>query len=74
MPAAPIRFRLPDDFAARCSNARRRTNSGETLTVQQLADALGLPFEFIGAALAIAEALATGRPVLVDPAASPLPN
>jgi len=71
---APLRFRLRDDFAARCSETRRRTDAGEVMTVQQLADALGLPFEFIGAALAIAEALATGRPVLVDLAASPLPH
>jgi O6-methylguanine-DNA--protein-cysteine methyltransferase len=71
---APLRFKLPDDFAARCSETRRRTDAGETMTVQQLADALGLPFEFIGAALAITEALATGRPILVDPAAAPLPN
>lgn len=63
----PLHFRLPDDFAERCSHTRRRTDAGELMTMQQLADALGLPFEFVGAAVAITEALATGRPVLVDP-------
>ena len=70
----PLRFKLPDDFAERCARTRQRTENGEAMTMQHLADALGLPFEFVGAALAIAEALATGRPVLVDPSASPLPN
>jgi hypothetical protein len=66
-----LRFKLPDDFAERCNRTRHRTEAGEATNTQQLADALGLPFEFVGAALAIAEVLATGRPVLVDPSASP---
>jgi hypothetical protein len=69
-----LTFRLPPDFGSRCSETKRRTDSGEAMTLQQLADALGLPFEFVGAAVAISEALLTGRPVIVTPAASPLPN
>lgn len=64
---APCNFRLPDDFTERCKDTDRRAAAGEPMTLQHLADALGLPFEFISAAVAISEALATGRPVLVDP-------
>jgi hypothetical protein len=69
-----LTFPLPSDFGSRCSETKRHTESGEAMTIQQLADALGLPFEFVGAAVAISEALLTGRPVVVDPAPSALPN
>jgi hypothetical protein len=67
-------FRLPDNFAERCKDIGRRIAAGEPMTLQHLADALGLPFEFISAAVAISEALATGRPVLVDPSPAKRPH
>lgn len=67
-------FQLPTDFQARCVAKSRRIADGEAMTIQQLADALGLPFEFVAAALAITEVLMTGQPVLVDPAPAPKAN
>lgn len=67
-PNDPVPFQLPPDFAERCHDTRRGIEAGEPTTFQQLADALGLPFEFVAAAVAIAAALASGQPVVVDPA------
>ncbi len=61
-------FQVPSDFQARCAAKSSRIADGEEMTIQQLADALGLPFEFVAAAVAITEVLLTGRPVLVAPA------
>lgn len=61
-------FQVPADFQARCAAKNRRIADGEAMTIQQLSDALGLPFEFVAAAVAITEVLMTGQPVLIDPA------
>lgn len=70
----PFHFRLPADFSTGCTTTHRRAENDECLSVQQLADALGLPLDLVGAALAIGETLITGRPELIDPAPSSLPN
>jgi hypothetical protein len=72
--ADPHRFVLPPDFAERCAEKNRRVASGEALTIQNLADALGLPFEFVSAAIAISMVLQSGQPVIVDPAPQPKAN
>jgi hypothetical protein len=48
---------------------RERIANGEPMTYQYLADALGLPFEFVSAAVGITIALQTGQPAVIDPAA-----
>lgn len=64
---APLLFQIPSDFTERCGSLRARLDRGEQMTMQHAADALGLPFEFFAAAAGIATALASGRPVLIDP-------
>jgi hypothetical protein len=70
----PLLFKLPSDFVQRCSATSTRVADGEAMTMQYLADALGLPFEFLAAASAIAGALACGHPVIIDPAPLAKPN
>jgi hypothetical protein len=65
-------FRLPPDFAERCRATNARIESGEAMTMQYLADQLGIPFEFFAAASGIAVALQTGQRVIIDP--QPLPK
>ena len=67
-------FELPPDFAARCRATNARIESGEAMTLQYLADQLGIPFEFFAAAQAIAIALARGQCVIVDPRPIPKSN
>lgn len=66
--ADPVKFELPADFVARCQRTNQRVLSGEAMSMQHIADALGLPFEFVSAAMAITAVLQSGRSVLVDPA------
>lgn len=60
-------FKLPPDFAARARATNARIESGEAMTMQNIADQLGIPFEFFAAASAIATALASGQCVIIDP-------
>ena len=67
----PVLFRLPPDFAQRCRTTNARIEAGEAMTMQYIADQLGIPFEFFAAAQGIASALASGKPVIIDPAPAP---
>ena len=70
-PVQPFRFELPADFPQRAANVRMQVERGDAMTFENLAEALGLPFEFVSASVAIAAVLQSGRPVLVDPAPAP---
>lgn len=69
-----VRITLPADFKERCAKVNQTIESGQAITFQQIADALGLPFEFVAASCAIAVALKSGRKVIVDPSAVEKPN
>jgi hypothetical protein len=68
-----IIFDLPSDFAARSQRMNTRIEAGEAMTMQYIADQLGVPFEFFAAAQGIMLALKSGKRVIIDPAPSP-PN
>jgi hypothetical protein len=57
---------LPADFDERRERMLARLQSGEKMTVQYLADQLGLPFEFLAASMAVYIAARDGCPVIVD--------
>lgn len=67
-------FTLPPDFADRCRKTNIRIQSGEAMTMQYIADQLGIPFEFFAAASGIAVALQTGQRVIIDPSPTPKSN
>jgi hypothetical protein len=67
-PKKPVPFAVPADLAERSRAANMRVAAGEPMTVQQLADALGMPFEFVAVAIGMTEVLMSGQPVLIDPA------
>lgn len=67
-------FDLPNDFDARAKAMRHRLVGGEAMTLQYMADALGVPFEFIAACIGLMLALKTGEPVVIDPAQFPKLN
>lgn len=64
----PVLFCLPDDFADRARRTREEIDGGEDLTTDKIAEALGLPIDFINAAVAIYSALQHGQAVMVSPA------
>jgi hypothetical protein len=67
MPAnEPALPELPDDFEVRCTAMYKRLEAGEPMTVEYLADQLGLSFEFLAAALAVYSAVVYGVPVEID--------
>lgn len=45
-------FNLPADFEQRCSETYKRLLAGEPMTIENIADQLGLPYEFFAGALA----------------------
>lgn len=57
---------LPANFEQRCSETYQRLLAGEPMTVQNIADALGLPFEFLGACLAVYSVAVYGVPAVID--------
>lgn len=62
----PLLPELPDDFEDRCAGMYARLQAGEPMTVEYLADQLGLPFKFLATALAVYCASTHRVPVLVD--------
>jgi hypothetical protein len=58
---------LPADFEQRCTETYKRLEAGEPMTIPNIADQLGLPFEFLGDCLAVYSATVYGVPALVDP-------
>ncbi|WP_316179658.1 MULTISPECIES: hypothetical protein [unclassified Bradyrhizobium] len=65
MSAKDLSFTLPADFESRCTAVYARLQAGEPMTVEYLADQLGLPYEFFAGALA-AHAASLGALALVD--------
>lgn len=57
---------LPADFKQRCAETYKRLLAGEPMTIQNIADQLGLPLEFLGACLAVYSATAYGVPAVID--------
>lgn len=57
---------LPADFEQRCSRMYARIEAGEPMTVEYLAEQLGLPFEFLATTLAVFCAATHRVCVLVD--------
>jgi hypothetical protein len=57
---------LPADFDNRRERMLTRLQSGEKMTVQYLADQLGLPFELLATSMAVYIAARDGCPVVVD--------
>ena len=57
---------LPADFEDRCSATYKRMKAGEPMTLEYIAEQLGLPFEFFAAACAIYGAAVYGVPVEID--------
>jgi hypothetical protein len=70
----PLIINLPNDFGERCQRTNARIEAGEAMTMQYVADQLGIPFEFYAAAQAIAIALRNGQRVIIDPAPAPRGN
>jgi hypothetical protein len=69
MAQSGISFEIPADLNERSRRMRIRNEAGEPLTYQNLADALGLPFDFASAAVGITIALQSGQPVVIGYAA-----
>jgi hypothetical protein len=57
---------LPDDFQERCIATYKQLEAGEPMTVEYIAEQLGMPFEFFAAACAIYSAVVYGVPVEID--------
>ncbi len=45
-------FELPEDFEQRCTSVYARLQADEPMTIEQIAEQLGLPYEFFAGALA----------------------
>lgn len=63
----PLHLTIAPDFDLRAAATRERLAAGEDLRIDEVADALGLPSAFVGAAAAIAAALASGETVILQP-------
>lgn len=57
---------LPADFDERCRLTRQRLESGEPMTVEYIADQLGLSFEFFATCMAVYSATVYGVPMEID--------
>lgn len=62
-PALP---ELPADFEDRCTATYKRLEAGEPMTVEYIADQLGMPFELFAAACAVYGAVVCGVSVEID--------
>ena len=67
-----VALALPADFSERCRAVNARIEAGEPMTMQNIADELGIPFEFFAGALAMYVELELGVPTVID--LSPAPN
>jgi hypothetical protein len=73
MPAidpALLQFSLPANFHERCAATNKRLEAGEPMTIEYIADQLGMPFEFFAAACAVYSAVVYGVPVEIDATSS----
>jgi hypothetical protein len=66
-----IEHALPADFANRCASVNMRIEAGDPMTLQNIADQLGMPFEVFARCLG-AYCHVAGIPFAID--ASPLPT
>ena len=67
MPANELALpELPDDFQERCTATHKRLESGEPMTIEYIAEQLGLSFEFFATACAVYSAVVYGVPVAID--------
>lgn len=67
MPAhEPALLELPPDFHERCAATNKRLEAGEPMTIEYIADQLGLPFELFAAACALYAAVAYDVLVEID--------
>lgn len=69
-----VPFSVPADLHERTAAIARRVESDEAMTMQYIADSIGLPFEFVAVCIGLSLALKTGKPVLIDPAELPKTN
>jgi hypothetical protein len=60
--------KLPDDFEVRCTATRRRIEAGEPMTIEHIAEQLGLSFELFAACCAVYAAAVHGVTVEIDAA------
>jgi hypothetical protein len=67
MPAhEPALSELPDNFQERCAAMLERLEAGEPMTIEYIADQLGMPFELFAAACAVYGAVVCGVSVEID--------
>lgn len=57
---------LPVDFEERCARMYARMQSGEPMTIEYIADQLGLSYEFFATMLAVYSAVTRHVPAVVD--------
>lgn len=57
---------VPIDFEERRDKVLARLEAGEAMTIQAIADALGLPFEFFALTVSLYSAARSGVPVALD--------
>lgn len=62
---------LPIDFEERRDKVLARLESGEAMTIQAIADALGVPFEFFALTVSLYAAARQGVPVALDDVSKP---
>ena len=67
----PPDLKLPADFSERCASVNARIEAGDPLTLQSIADQLGLPFEVFARCLG-AYCTVAGIPFTID--CTPLPT
>ena len=67
----PFPFVISPDVRERAAELKARLAEGESMTLQNIADAIGLPFEFMSVAIALTYVLRSGQGVTIDPAPAP---
>jgi hypothetical protein len=61
-----LQFRLPSDFHERCAATNKRLEAGEPMTIEYIANQLGMPFESFATACAVYGAIVCGVSVEID--------